>query len=74
MSAMMNKDILEGRWKELRGRVKEQWGRLNDNQLDQIGGRYDQLVGQIQATYGFTVEKARQEVDRFIEKVSDKPH
>lgn len=70
----MNKDILQGRWREWRGKVKEQWGRLNDNQLDQIGGRYDQLVGQIQATYGFTVEKARQEVDRFIEKLSDKPH
>lgn len=74
MSAMMNPNVLEGKWKEVRGRVKEQWGRLNDKQLDQIGGRYEQLVGQIQQTYGYTAEKARQEVDRFIQKLSDKPH
>ena len=71
---IMNRDVLEGKWKQVRGKVKEQWGKLNDKQLDQIGGRYEQLVGQIQETYGYTAEKARQEVDRFIQNLSDKPH
>lgn len=69
MSAMFNKDVLEGKWKELRGRVRQQWGKLTDDELDRISGRYDELTGLVQQKYGYTVEKARDEVDQFIKKL-----
>jgi uncharacterized protein YjbJ (UPF0337 family) len=69
MTAMiMNKDILEGKWKQLRGKVKQQWGKLTDDQLNHISGRYDELTGLIQENYGYTVEKARKELDDFIKR------
>ena len=59
-------DILMGKWKQLRGRVREQWGKLTDSQIDQINGDYDRLVGTLQENYGYTREKAMQEADRWI--------
>ena len=63
----MNKDTLEGQWKQLRGKVREKWGELTDDELDQIAGKRDQLIGKIQEKYGYTREKAEQEVDDFLE-------
>jgi uncharacterized protein YjbJ (UPF0337 family) len=54
----MNRDWMVGNWKQLRGKVKEQWGRLTDDDLDVIGGRQDQLVGKIQERYGMAREEA----------------
>jgi uncharacterized protein YjbJ (UPF0337 family) len=61
-----NRDILMGKWKQVRGMVREQWGKLTDNQIDQIGGDYDRLVGTLQENYGYTREKAMEEADRWI--------
>jgi uncharacterized protein YjbJ (UPF0337 family) len=63
----MNKDILEGKWKQLRGQVRERWGELTDDELDQIAGERDQLVGKIQEKYGRSREQAEQEVNDFLE-------
>jgi uncharacterized protein YjbJ (UPF0337 family) len=73
MSVTMNKDVLQGKWKQVRGKVKQQWGRLTDDQLDQISGYYDELTGLIQDKYGYTREKAQQEVDAFISKWEREP-
>jgi uncharacterized protein YjbJ (UPF0337 family) len=62
----MNDDILEGKWKQVRGRVKEAWGVLTDDELDQIDGRRDRLVGKVQERYGYTRMEAEEEVDRFL--------
>jgi uncharacterized protein YjbJ (UPF0337 family) len=62
----MASDILEGQWKQLRGKIKEAWGTLTDDELDQIEGRRDVLIGKIQEKYGYTKEKAEQEVDRVL--------
>lgn len=56
----MNQDQFQGKWRQIRGAVKKQWGKLTDNDLDQIEGNYDQLVGKIQEKYG----TARDEIDR----------
>lgn len=56
----MNKDQLDGKWKQFRGRVKSEWGKLTDDDLDRISGNYDMLVGKIQETYG----KSRDEIER----------
>lgn len=62
----MNEDILVGNWKQLRGQIKEQWGRLTDDDLDKIEGRRDQLVGLLQKKYGYAKEKAQDEYDDFV--------
>jgi uncharacterized protein YjbJ (UPF0337 family) len=62
----MNRDIFVGKWKEMKGRVKEQWGKLTDDELDRAEGKADQLVGLLQQRYGYTREKAEEEYDRFL--------
>lgn len=68
MSVKINQDILEGKWKQARGKVKQQWGKLTDNQLDRISGRSEELVGLLQENYGYSRERAQQEVDEFVRK------
>lgn len=60
----MNQDRIEGRWKQLKGKVREQWGKLTDDDLDVIAGRRDQLLGRIQQRHGL----ARDEADRQVQK------
>lgn len=60
---MINKDTLRGNWTELKGKVKEQWGRLTDDDLTEINGKRDQLLGKLQKKYGYAKEKAEQELD-----------
>lgn len=62
----MNKDQLAGNWKQLKGRAREQWGKLTDDKLDEAEGRREVLVGQVQEAYGRSREEARREVDDWI--------
>jgi uncharacterized protein YjbJ (UPF0337 family) len=64
----MNQDIFEGKWKQLRGQAKEFWGKLTDDDLERVGGKYDQFVGMIQEKYGYTREHVEEEVDRWTAK------
>lgn len=61
----MNKEIFKGQWKQLKGKAKEQWGKLTDDDLDKIDGRRDYLAGKIQEKYGKSKEEAEKEVDDF---------
>lgn len=61
----MNKDIIEGKWKQLVGEAKTQWGKLTDDQLDQIAGNRDKLVGQIQENYGIARDEAEKQVSEW---------
>ena len=63
---MINVDILQGRWKELRGKIKERWGRITDHDLDRIEGKREQLAGLLQQKYGYAREKAEDEIERFL--------
>ena len=54
----MNQDRIQGRWKQLKGKLKEQWGRLTDDDLDVIAGRRDQLLGRIQQRHGLARDAA----------------
>jgi uncharacterized protein YjbJ (UPF0337 family) len=60
----MNTDQIQGNWKQLRGRIKEQWGKLTDDDLSVINGRKDQLIGKLQERYGYTKEQAEREIER----------
>jgi len=67
----MNKDIFEGKWKEMRGQVKELWGKLTDDDLDQAGGNAEQIVGLLQQKYGYTRERAEGEFNQRIKNVKE---
>ena len=61
----MNWDQIEGKWKQMKGAVKQQWGKLTDDDLDVIAGKKDELVGKIQERYGISKEKAEQELNNW---------
>ena len=69
MDEILKRDVMVGRWDKLKSRVKQRWGRLTDDQLDRISGHYDELTHLVRERYGYTKEKARQEVDQFIRKL-----
>lgn len=64
----MNKDIFQGNWKQFKGEVQKQWGKLTDDQLDQIEGNRTKLVGQIQEEYGIAKDEAEKQVKEFEER------
>jgi uncharacterized protein YjbJ (UPF0337 family) len=72
----MNKDTMEGNWKQFKGKIKEQWGKLTDDDFDVIAGKRDQLLGRIQERHGISRDEAEKQVkdwespnpDAFYEK------
>lgn len=73
MSVKVNQDILEGKWKQVKGKVKQQWGKLTDDQLDQISGRSEELAGLLQEHYGYSTARAQKEVEDFTHNL-EKQH
>lgn len=69
MNVIINHDVMAGKWKQVRGMVKRWWGKLTDNDLNRISGRYEELVGLIQERYGHTRDQAEKEVARFMEQL-----
>ena len=67
----MNWDRIEGNWKQFSGKVKAQWGKLTDNDIDVIAGRRDELVGKIQEQYGIKKDEAEKQVDRWGNEFRD---
>ena len=61
----MNWDTIQGQWKDLRGRVKEQWGKLTDDDLDRIEGKRDQLLGAVQKRHGLSRDEAERQMKNF---------
>lgn len=61
----MNNDRIEGNWKQVKGKVKEQWGKLTDDDLDVIAGKRDQLLGRIQERHGIAKDEAEVQVRSF---------
>ena len=61
----MNSDRIEGTWKQLKGKIKERWGHLTDDQLDIVSGNWDRLTGLIQTQYGEAKEEAERQVKEF---------
>jgi len=61
----MNWDIVEGNWKQFKGKVKSQWGHLTDDQLDVIAGKRVELAGTIQKSYGITKDETELQIKRF---------
>ena len=66
----MNADVLQGKWQQIRGKVREQWAQIADHDLDKIAGKREQLVGLVKEKYGYTKEKAEQDVDYILKKMN----
>lgn len=67
----MNWDRLEGQWKQMKGSVKERWGKLTDDDLNVIGGKKEQLVGHIQERYGIAKDEAQKQVDDWNKQLAE---
>lgn len=65
LESYMNQDRIEGNWKQIKGKVKEQWGKLTDDDLDVIAGKRDQLLGRIQQRHGVAKDEAERQVKTF---------
>jgi uncharacterized protein YjbJ (UPF0337 family) len=64
----MNKEIVKGRWKEIKGKVKQKWGKLTDDEITQMKGSYEELTGTLQKRYGYKKEQAETELNAFLEE------
>jgi uncharacterized protein YjbJ (UPF0337 family) len=67
----MNDDRLRGTWKQFRGRIREQWGRLTEDDLDVIAGKREQLLGRIQQRHGVAKDEAQRQVSDFERRNPD---
>ena len=65
----MNEDVLKGKWKQIRGKAKEWWGNLTDDDLDVIDGNRDQLIGRLQERYGYSKDQAAKEVNERMKEL-----
>ena len=63
----MNWDRIEGNWTEFKGKVKQQWGKLTDDDLIAIEGGRDELAGRLQKRYGYAKDAARKEIDSWLD-------
>lgn len=62
----MNKDIFEGKWKQISGEIKSWWGKLTDDDVKRANGKFDVFTGLLQEKYGFTHERAVEEIDKRV--------
>ncbi len=67
----MNWDRVEGNWKQFKGKVKQQWGKLTDDHLDVIAGNRDELAGKVQEAYGISKDEAERQIKNFEDRYSD---
>lgn len=68
----MNWEKIEGQWLELKGAVREKWGKLTDDDLEVIAGKKDRMLGKLHARYGLAKEDAEKQLDGFIESIDKK--
>ena len=66
----MNWDQVEGKWTQLKGSIKQQWGKLTDDDLDYIAGSRDKLIGKLQERYGLAKEEANEKADNWYNSMS----
>jgi uncharacterized protein YjbJ (UPF0337 family) len=62
----MNTDVFEGKWKQIRGEAKAWWGKLTDDDLDRAAGKLDVFTGLLQEKYGYTRERAADEIEKRV--------
>lgn len=69
----MNTDILQGKWRQMKGEIQNQWGKLTNDDLDRVEGNAEKLAGVLQERYGYERAEAEREVNNFLSRHSDQP-
>jgi len=69
----MNWDQIEGKWDFMKGKLREKWGKLTDDDLNVIGGKKDQLLGRLKERYGMQKDAAEKELDKFLKNMNEPP-
>jgi uncharacterized protein YjbJ (UPF0337 family) len=69
----MNEDIIKGKWRQIKGEVKSQWGKLTDDDVDRVEGDAEKLIGKVQERYGYQRDQAQREVDDFFRRHTTTP-
>jgi uncharacterized protein YjbJ (UPF0337 family) len=69
----MNEDTLKGQWMQMKGKIREQWGKLTDDDLDQIQGQSEQLIGKLQNRYGIARDEAKRQLDAWMQNTRPDP-
>jgi uncharacterized protein YjbJ (UPF0337 family) len=64
----VNKDVFEGKWKQVRGEAKVWWGKLTDHDLDKVAGQFEVFIGLLQEKYGYSRERAVKEISKHVEE------
>lgn len=64
----MNVEIIKGQWHVIKGKLKEQWGKLTDDEIVQMEGTAEELAGALQKAYGYDKEEAKKEIKKFIDQ------
>lgn len=65
----MNKDIFEGKWNQVKGKARQQWAKLTDDDVESIHGKTEELTGKLQEKYGYSKEEAKKEIDTFADSL-----
>ena len=65
----MNRDVFVGKWKQVRGEAKVWWGKLTDDDLDKVAGRFDMFIGLLQEKYGYSRAQAEQEIEQHMREL-----
>jgi uncharacterized protein YjbJ (UPF0337 family) len=65
---IVNADVLKGKWQQLKGEARLQWGKLTDDDLDQVAGNSEKLLGKLQERYGYAKQDAERELNTFLSK------
>lgn len=63
----INKDVVQGHWTEIKGKLRQKWGKLTDDEISQFKGSYEEVLGAIQKNYGYQKEEAKRELDTFLD-------
>jgi uncharacterized protein YjbJ (UPF0337 family) len=69
----MNEDVMKGKWKEIKGEVKRQWGKLTDDDITEAEGNEEKMVGLLQKKYGYAKDKAEEEYRGFMSRYKNPP-
>jgi uncharacterized protein YjbJ (UPF0337 family) len=74
LAANLNKDVLEGKWKQLKGKIQQKWSKLTDDDILKMQGTTTELEGKLQEKYGYKKEQIEKEIRDFLDENKDAPH
>ena len=66
LQEQIDENVLEGKWNQIKGQIKQQWGELTDDDIDRIRGNREEMIGVLQEKYGKSREEAEKELDEFL--------